>query len=159
MTWTPIRPAILSGALTASLALAALLLPAGARAARAYVSNEDDGTVTVIDTQRLAALATVTVGKRPRGLVLSPDGASLYVALTGLPKCPPPIPEEQCAKLPRDRRADGVAGIHTPAPQPAPRVEESPHPPTRQDHPRGNPAVRTRPGAPPPTPPGRPSAP
>src|SRR2546423_15480633 len=113
MTWTPIRPAILSGALTASLALAALLLPAGARAARAYVSNEDDGTVTVIDTQRLAALATVTVGKRPRGLVLSPDGASLSGALTGRPKCPPPIPEQRCAKLPRDRQADGVAGVRT----------------------------------------------
>src|SRR5437588_8668066 len=113
MTWIPVRPAILRGALAASLAVATSLLPAGARAARAYVSNEDDGTVTVIDTQRLTALATVTVGKRPRGLVLSPDGASLYVALTGLPKCPPPIPEEQCAKLPRDRRADGVAVIDT----------------------------------------------
>jgi len=113
MTWIPVRPAILRGALAASLAVATSLLPAGARAARAYVSNEDDGTVTVIDTQRLTALATVAVGKRPRGLVLSPDGASLYVALTGLPKCPPPIPEEQCAKLPRDRQADGVAVIDT----------------------------------------------
>src|SRR2546421_3584733 len=113
MTWTPIRPAILSGALTASLALAALLLPEGARAARAYVSNEDDGTVTVIDTRRRAALATVRGGRRPRGRVLSCDGGSLYVAPTGLPKCPPPIPEEQCAKLPRDRRGDGVAVIDT----------------------------------------------
>jgi YVTN family beta-propeller protein len=113
MTWIPVRPTLLRGALATSLALAALLLPAGAGAARAYVSNEDDGTVTVIDTQRLAVLATVAVGKRPRGLVLSPDGASLYVALSGLPKCPPPIPEEQCAKLPRDRKADGVAVIDT----------------------------------------------
>src|SRR5256886_9350947 len=129
MTWIPLRPAILRGALTASLALAALLLPAGPRAARAYVSNEDDGTVTVIDTQRLAALATVTVGKRPRGLVLSPDGASLYVALTGLPKCPPPIPEEQCAKLPRDRRAHGARGISTPPPKPPREPNEDSHTP------------------------------
>src|SRR5256884_6624859 len=113
MTWIPLRPAILRGALRASGALGVFLLPGGARAARAYVSNEDDGTVTVIETQRLTALATVTVGKRPRGLVLSPDGASLYVALTGLPKCPPPIPEKRCAKLPRDRQADGVAVIRT----------------------------------------------
>src|SRR5437588_204440 len=91
----------------------ALVQTRGGRAARAYVSTEDDGTVTVIETQRLTALATVTVGKRPRGLVLSPDGASLYVALTGLPKCPPPIPEKRCAKLPRDRQADGVAVIDT----------------------------------------------
>lgn len=34
------------------------LAPA-AQAARAYVSNEDDGTVTVLDTQRLRALATL----------------------------------------------------------------------------------------------------
>src|SRR5256886_8707746 len=114
MTWIPLRTAMLRGALAASLALVVFLLPAGAGAARAYVSNEDDGTVTVIETRRLTALATVTVGKWPRGLVLSPDGASLYVALTGLPKCPPPIPEEQCAKLPRDRRGGRGAGAVTP---------------------------------------------
>src|SRR5437879_2322104 len=92
MTWIPVRAVALRASLAASLALGASLIPALARAARAYVSNEDDGTVTVTDTQRVAALAAVAVGKRPRGLVLSRDGASLYVALTGLPKCPPPIP-------------------------------------------------------------------
>src|SRR6266480_613141 len=113
MTWIPVRAVAARASLAASLALLASLIPALARAARAYVSNEDDGTVTVIDTQRVAALATVTVGKRPRGLVLSRDGASLYVALTGLPKCPPPIPEKRCAKRPRDAQADGVAVIDT----------------------------------------------
>ena len=114
MTWIPVRSGALRGSFAASLALVAwLAVPAGARAARAYVSNEDDGTVTVIDTQRLAAIATIAVGRRPRGLVLSHDGASLYVAVSGLPKCPPPIPEETCAKLPRDLKADGVAVIDT----------------------------------------------
>jgi YVTN family beta-propeller protein len=114
MTWIPMRSGALRGSLAASLALVAwLALPAGARAGRAYVSNEDDGTVTVIDTQRLAAIATIAVGKRPRGLVLSHDGARLYVAVSGLPKCPPPIPEEKCAKLPRDLKVDGVAVIDT----------------------------------------------
>src|SRR3979490_1528430 len=117
MTWIPVRPAILRGALAASLAVATSFVPAGARAARAYVSNEDDGTVTVIDTQRPTAVAAGGVGRRPGGLVLSPDGASLYVALTGLPKCPPPIPEEQCAKLPRDRQAARVGGIAPPPPK------------------------------------------
>src|SRR5205814_3281311 len=106
MTWIPVRPAIQRGALTASLALVVFLLPVGARATRAYVSNEDDGTVTVIDTQRLAALATVTVGKRPRGLVLSPDGASLYVALTGLPKC------HVQARTVRDRKSTRLNSSH-----------------------------------------------
>ncbi|TLY72757.1 MAG: hypothetical protein E6K43_12190 [Gammaproteobacteria bacterium] len=113
MTWILVGAVAPRASLAASLALVASLIPALARAARAYVSNEDDGTVTVIDTQRVAALATVAVGKRPRGLVLSRDGASLYVALTGLPKCPPPIPEKQCAKRPRDAQADGVAVIDT----------------------------------------------
>ena len=35
---------------------------------RAYVSNEDGNSVTVIDTQRLEAIATIDVGKRPRGM-------------------------------------------------------------------------------------------
>src|SRR5579871_1108703 len=79
--------------------LAALALPGLALAARAYVSNEDDGTVSVIDTEQLRSIATVSVGKRPRGMVLSADGARLYIALTGTPKCPPPLTDQQCAKL------------------------------------------------------------
>ena len=90
-----------------------LALAPAAEAARAYVSNEDDGTVTVVDTQRLTALATLPVGKRPRGLALSHDGTRLYVALSGLPKCPPPMTDADCARLPRDGAADGVAVIDT----------------------------------------------
>lgn len=96
------------------LALAWFAMPAPA-AERLYVSNEDDGTVTVIDSDRGAALATIPAGKRPRGLALSPDGARLYVAVSGMPKCPPPIPDEECARLPRDRQADGIAVIDTAA--------------------------------------------
>ncbi|MBV9696780.1 MAG: hypothetical protein JO005_07630, partial [Gammaproteobacteria bacterium] len=95
------------------LGLAALALPGLALAARAYVSNEDDGTVNVIDTEALRSLATVSVGKRARGMALSADGARLYVAVTGVPKCPPPLTDEQCAKLKRDRHADGVAVVDT----------------------------------------------
>ncbi|MBV8782727.1 MAG: hypothetical protein JOZ67_00915 [Gammaproteobacteria bacterium] len=95
------------------LGLAALALPGLALAARAYVSNEDDGTVSVIDTEALRSLATVSVGKRARGMALSADGARLYVAVTGVPKCPPPLTDEQCAKLKRDRHADGVAVVDT----------------------------------------------
>jgi YVTN family beta-propeller protein len=95
------------------LAAAGLTLGDAALAARAYVSNEDDGTITVVDIGRLAALATIEVGKRPRGLVLSRDAKLLYVAVSGSPKCPPPIPDAECAKLPRDRQADGVAVVDT----------------------------------------------
>ncbi len=86
---------------------------ADANADRAYISNEDGQTVTVIDTEKAEAIATVPVGKRPRGLKLSADGSRLYVAVSGLPKCPPTTPEEECAKLERDLRADGIAVIDT----------------------------------------------
>lgn len=69
----------------------------------------------MVDIERLAAVATIEVGKRPRGLVLSRDGKLLYVAVSGMPKCPPPISDEECAKLPRDRQADGIAVIDTAA--------------------------------------------
>ena len=96
------------------LGLAGLLaLPPCADAGRAYVSNEDGQTVTVIDTDKAEAIATVAVGKRPRGLKLSKDGSQLYVAVSGLPKCPPDIPDAECAKFERDLSADGIAVIDT----------------------------------------------
>lgn len=84
-----------------------------ALAERAYVSNEDGHTVSVFDTERGEVIATIAVGKRPRGLKLTRDGSTLFVALSGLPKCPPSVPDEQCAKLERDLKADGVAVIDT----------------------------------------------
>ncbi|HEX4389161.1 MAG TPA: beta-propeller fold lactonase family protein [Steroidobacteraceae bacterium] len=110
---TAVPKAALRGALSLFAITALALLPQAAQAARAYVSNEDDGTVSVVDTQRREQVASVAVGKRPRGLVLSKDGTQLYVAVSGLPKCPPPITDEQCAKLPRDPAADGVAVVDT----------------------------------------------
>mgnify|MGYP001370639168 CR=1 FL=1 len=101
-----------TGALALWLACVAFV-PLSAQAGRVYVSNEDGQSVTVIDTDRLEAIATIPVGKRPRGIELSPDGKRLYVALSGLPKCPPTMPDEECAKMERDLKADGVAVIDT----------------------------------------------
>ena len=96
-------------------ALFPLLLAASvaAHAGRAYVSNEDGHTVTVIDTDKNEVISTIPIGKRPRGIQLSHDGKTLYVALSGLPKCPPSVPDEECAKLGRDLKADGVAAVDT----------------------------------------------
>lgn len=92
---------------------ALLGLPQAALAGRAYVSNEDGESVTVVDADTAEVVATVNVGKRPRGMKLSADGRTLYVAVSGLPKCPPSVADEECAKLKRDLTADGIAELDT----------------------------------------------
>ena len=74
---------------------AALLAPAGALAAgdyQVFVSNERSGDLTVINGADFEVIATIPVGKRPRGIHASPDGRMLYVALSGTPiSGPPPL--------------------------------------------------------------------
>ncbi|MBV8806184.1 MAG: beta-propeller fold lactonase family protein, partial [Sinobacteraceae bacterium] len=82
-------------------------------AGRAYVTNEDGESVSVLDTDTAEVIATVNVGKRPRGIKLSHDGKQLFVAVSGLPKCPPSVPDAECAKLKHDLSADGIAIIDT----------------------------------------------
>jgi YVTN family beta-propeller protein len=55
-----------------------------------YVSNERSGDVTVINGNDFSVAATIPVGKRPRGIHASPDGKTVYVALSGTPAGPPP---------------------------------------------------------------------
>src|SRR5689334_19681349 len=67
--------------------------PAADRGPRPYwvcVSNERSGSVTLIDGATGQAIATIPVGKRPRGIHPSPDGNHLYVALSGRPITGPP---------------------------------------------------------------------
>lgn len=82
-------------------------------AGRAYVSNEDGHSVSVLDVSSATNIATIQVGKRPRGMKLSRDGSRLFVAVSGLPKCPPSVPDEECAKRERDLQADGIAIVDT----------------------------------------------
>ncbi|HEU5133885.1 MAG TPA: cytochrome D1 domain-containing protein, partial [Steroidobacteraceae bacterium] len=77
------------------------------------MSNEDGNSVSVIDTRLEKVVATIDVGKRPRGMKLDRAGARLFVAVSGLPKCPPAVPDEECAKRKRDLNADGIAIIDT----------------------------------------------
>ncbi len=55
-----------------------------------YVSNEKSGDVSVINGSDNQVLATIPVGKRPRGIHASPDGKTVYVALSGTPIAAPP---------------------------------------------------------------------
>ncbi|MDE2361380.1 MAG: PQQ-dependent catabolism-associated beta-propeller protein [Hyphomicrobiales bacterium] len=52
-----------------------------AAAFTAYVTNEKGDSVTVIDTDKMETTKTFPVGKRPRGIVVSKDGAEIFVCL------------------------------------------------------------------------------
>jgi len=45
----------------------------------AYVSNEKDNTLTVIDGESMEVTDTIDIGERPRGLALSKDNALLFI--------------------------------------------------------------------------------
>src|SRR5437773_1826930 len=45
----------------------------------AYVTNEDSGSVSIIDTRIDKVTSTLKVGDKPRGIATSRDGARLYI--------------------------------------------------------------------------------
>jgi PQQ-dependent catabolism-associated beta-propeller protein len=49
---------------------------------RIFVTNERDDSVSVIDGQTNTVIATIAIGKRPRGIGISPDGKEAYVAIS-----------------------------------------------------------------------------
>ena len=55
-----------------------------------YVTNEKSGDVSLIDGASRTVTATIPVGKRPRGIRISPDGKTLFVAVSGTPISAPP---------------------------------------------------------------------
>ena len=74
-----------------------------------YVTNEVSGDLTVIDPATNAAVRTIPLGKRPRGIRSSPEGRQLYIALSGSPISPPGVDE---STLPApDRTADGIGVV------------------------------------------------
>lgn len=80
--------------------------PQNGGAYRVYVTNEASGDLSVIDPIRHEVVATVKLGKRPRGIHASPDGKTIYVALSGSPMAPPGVDESTLP--PPDRSADGI---------------------------------------------------
>jgi YVTN family beta-propeller protein len=76
---------------------------------RVLVTNERSGDLTVIDGASRQVLATLPLGKRPRGLKISPDGKRLYVALSGSPIAPPGTDEDSLP--PADKGADGLGVV------------------------------------------------
>lgn len=76
---------------------------------RVLASNEFSGTVSVIDPASLSIAATVAVGKRPRGIQVSPDGRWAYVAMSGSPIAGPGVDEKTLP--PPDKAADGIGVV------------------------------------------------
>jgi YVTN family beta-propeller protein len=68
-----------NGLIGRGLAIALLGAARIAAADTVYVSNEKDNTITVVDGSSLAAVKTIPVGQRPRGILLSKDAKSLYI--------------------------------------------------------------------------------
>jgi YVTN family beta-propeller protein len=76
---------------------------------RILVTNERSGTLSVIDGVSQKVVATLALGKRPRGLKVSPDGKLLYVALSGSPIAGPGVDESKLP--PADKGADGIGVV------------------------------------------------
>ena len=74
-----------------------------------YVTNEVSGDLSVIDPATNKAVATLPLGKRPRGIRVAPDRTQLYIALSGSPISPPGTDESKLA--PPDRAADGIGVV------------------------------------------------
>jgi YVTN family beta-propeller protein len=83
--------------------------PSSAENPRVYVSNEMDGTVSVVDPVERRVISTIQVGKRPRGIRVSPDGQSVFVALSGSPMAGPGVDESTLP--PPERQHDGIGVI------------------------------------------------
>src|SRR6187551_2122843 len=79
--------------------------------AYAYVTNEDSHDLTIINADNDSVIGSIPVGTRPRGVKVSRDGKFVFVALTGSPKCPPAMSDEECEKLASDKTKDGVAVV------------------------------------------------
>ena len=72
-----------------------------------FATNEFSGDLSIVDGATGRVVGAYPVGKRPRGIRVSPDGRTLYIALSGSPVAPPGTDESKLP--PPDRGADGVA--------------------------------------------------
>ena len=99
------------------------------------VSNEVSNDISFIDSASDAVVRSVPVGKRPRGMKVSPDGRKLYVALTGSPRGGPNVDESTLP--PPDRAADGIGVLDLESATPQTRLSSGNDPETIDTSPDG----------------------
>src|SRR5499433_1758262 len=71
-----------------------------------YVTNEASGDLSIIDAANNEVIATLPLGKRPRGIHITPDRKNIFVALSGSPIAGPGVDEDSLP--PPDKKADGI---------------------------------------------------
>jgi YVTN family beta-propeller protein len=116
--------ALLSAATAVCVPTTACAATAASVPYRVYVTNERSGDLTVINGGDFSVLATIPVGKRPRGIHVSPDGKTVYVAVSGTPiEAPPQIDangnpifekrkgDDEDDDTNADKAADGIAVV------------------------------------------------
>lgn len=77
----------------------------------AFVTNEGSEELSFLNAATNEVVNTITVGSRPRGVRVSPDGTRVYVAVSGSPRCPPWVDEEECEKKKADKSKDGIIEV------------------------------------------------
>jgi len=82
---------------------------AGEGCVEVLVSNEASGDIAIVDPRSASVIAKVPVGKRPRGMALSPDREQLFVALSGSPVARPNA--DGTSLPPPDKRTDGIGVV------------------------------------------------
>lgn len=108
-----LRPLALRRIDSRALFLSALFLLAGCNhrapgGERLYVSDDRDDLVAGIDMPTVGVADRIEMAGRPRGMALSPDHATLYVALSAAPA---EENDEGTLERPAKHRIDGVAAI------------------------------------------------
>lgn len=63
------------------LALLCVVIAPAAWADTVFVSNEKSNTVSVVDGGKMQVLATIKVGRRPRGITFNPDMTKIFVCV------------------------------------------------------------------------------
>src|SRR5437016_2802669 len=105
---TNFQQIFLAAIICSAFPLLAVPFKGSAEGYQIFVSNEKSGDLTVINGADFKVTATIPVGKRPRGIQVSPNGKTIYVALSGRPIEVPRKVEAEANSAPIAREDDAA---------------------------------------------------